>query len=152
MEIKVQRTYMKGEITEGQLTIDGQLICDTLENTESRLSAGTYPLLLVKCKQYARKMISIQANPQSLILTEEDCYNCPKLKEVFPNTIIPKRCPMLKAGNGIHGHHDGSILVGKQAAHGLLIHPRAAFDTLYERIRKNLERRREVTLVIEECP
>ena len=41
MEIKIQRTYTKGEITEGQLTIDGQLICDTLENTESRLSAGT---------------------------------------------------------------------------------------------------------------
>ena len=95
-------------------------------------------------------VVEYKFNPKSLILTEEDCYNCPKLKEVFPNTIIPKRCPMLKAGNGIHGHHDGSILVGKQAAHGLLIHPRAAFDTLYERIRKNLERRREVTLVIEE--
>ena len=34
MEIKVQRTYMKGEITEGQLTIDGQPICDTLHTQE----------------------------------------------------------------------------------------------------------------------
>ena len=99
MDIKIKRTNTKGEITEGRLTIDGQLICDTLENTESRLHTGTYPLLLVKCKQYARKMISIQANPQSLILTEEDCYNCPKLI----NSIKKSTCGISVSASSFEG-------------------------------------------------
>ena len=52
----------------------------------------------------------------------------------------------------IDGRHDGSILVGTRSCLGCIIHPKPAFDSLYERIRKNLERGREVTLVIEECP
>ena len=63
---------------------------------------------------------------------------------------MPRHCPMIKPGNGIHGRHDGSILVGTRSSFGCIIHPKTAFDTLYERIRKNLERKREVTLVIEE--
>ena len=47
MDIKIKRTNTKGEITEGRLTIDGQLVCDTPENTLTRLAPGTYPILLV---------------------------------------------------------------------------------------------------------
>ena len=152
MDIKIKRTNTKGEITEGRLTIDGQLVCDTLENTLTRLAPGTYPIILVKCKQYARKMICIQQSTMSLIVSDEGCNSCTKQKLVFPNTLLPRHCPMIKPGNGIHGRHDGSILVGTRSCLGCIIHPKPAFDSLYERIRKNLERGRKVTLVIEECP
>ena len=141
---------MKGEITEGHVSIDGQRICDTLENSFSCLAAGSYAVELVKCKQYARKMICIQQSTMSLIVSDEGCNSCTKQKLVFPNTLLPRQCPMIKPGNGIHGRHDGSILVGTRSCLGCIIHPKPAFDSLYERIRKNLERRREVTLVIEE--
>ena len=150
MTITIQRTFIKGEITEGHVSIDGQRICDTLENSFSCLAAGSYAVELVKCKQYARKMICIQQSTMSLIVSDEGCNSCTKQKLVFPNTLLPRHCPMIKPGNGIHGRHDGSILVGTRSCLGCIIHPKPAFDSLYERIRKNLERRREVTLVIEE--
>lgn len=143
MIIQIKRIFVKGEVTEGHLRIDGLQVCDTLENTFTCLSPGEYPVTLVKCKQYHRKMIIIGDH-------NDTCENCAQLKEVYSNTLMPRHCPMIKPGNGIHGRHDGSILVGTRSSLGCIIHPRAAFDTLYERIRKNLERKREVTLVIEE--
>ena len=95
-------------------------------------------------------MICIQQSTMSLIVSDEGCNSCTKQKLVFPNTLLPRHCPMIKPGNGIHGRHDGSILVGTRSCLGCIIHPKPAFDSLYERIRKNLERGREVTLVIEE--
>ena len=74
----------------------------------------------------------------------------PSSVEVSLNTRLPKRCTMLKPGNGIHGHREGHILVGIRGARGLLIHPRMTFDSLYGRIRKSLERGHSVTLEVKE--
>ena len=143
MDIKIKRTNTKGEITEGRLTIDGQLVCDTLENTLTRLDPGTYPIILVKCKQYARKMILVKNFAPR-------CADCPRMRFVFGNTRMPQPCPQLKPGNGIHNRHDGSIVVGTRSSLGCIIHPRNAFAALYDRIRKNVERGRVVTLEIKE--
>ena len=95
MTITIQRTFMKGEITEGHVTIDGQRICDTLENSFSCLAAGSYAVELVKCKQYARKMILVKTFAPR-------CADCPRMRFVFGNTRMPQPCPQLKPGNGIH--------------------------------------------------
>ena len=143
MTITIQRTFTKGEITEGHVSIDGQRICDTLENSFSCLATGSYAVELVKCKQYARKMILVKTFVPR-------CLDCPRLKFVFGNTRMPQPCPQLKPGNGIHNRHDGSIVVGTRSSLGCIIHPRDAFIALYDRIRKNVERGREVTLEIKE--
>ena len=148
MNIKIITTNTKGEITEGHLTIDGQLVCDTLENTFTRLAPGTYPVILQKCKHYARKMVCIRQSATPPIAGDEGCNSCTKQNLVFSNTSLPCHCPMIKPGNGVHGRRDGTILVGTRACLGCIIHPKTAFDPLYERIRKNLERGREVTLEI----
>lgn len=57
---------------------------------------------------------------------------------------------MLKPGNGVYKREDGSIIVDEYIAPGCLKHPKEAFDTIYDRIRKNVERGNEVTLIIEE--
>lgn len=57
---------------------------------------------------------------------------------------------MLKPGNGVYKREDGSIIVGEYIAPGCLKHPKETFDTIYDRIRKNVERGNEVTLIIEE--
>ncbi len=64
------------------------------------------------------------------------------------NFVLPCYCPMIKPGNGIHSRLDGSILVGKYNCLNSLIHPRDAFDPLYERIRKSLSRGNQVTLTV----
>ena len=118
-------------------------VCDTLENSQTCLKTGrSYPLCLVKCHQFGRKMICVGK--------KQACEACVKQQEVSYNTRLPKRCTLLKPGNGIHGHREGHILVGTRAGHGLLVHPKSAFDSLYGRIRKSLERGHSVSLKIKE--
>lgn len=140
MNIVITRTLIKGEYTHGHLTIDGLRICDTLENSNALAPAGNYTLTLTKCKQYSRKMLLL--NPKA------PCLNCPKLKLVSTNSTLPCWCPMIKTGNGVHNRLDGSILVGQRNCLGSIIHPKAHFDALYERIRKSLSRGHEVKLSI----
>ena len=143
MIISIQRILTKGELTEGHLVIDKRTACDTLENSQACLKTGrSYPLCLVKCHQFGRKMICVGK--------KQACEACVKQQEVSYNTCLPRCCTLLKPGNGIHGRREGHILVGTRGARGLLIHPRMAFDTLYGRIRKNLERGHSVTLEIKE--
>ena len=140
LRLVLTRTKVRGEYTHGYLTIDGTRICDTLENAKSCVPAGVYPIRLVKCKQYARKM--------PVLIPNAPCSMCKKQKFVYNNTTLPCYCPMLKPGNGVHNRLDGSILVGKYNGPNSLIHPREAFDPLFERIRKALSRGNKVTLTI----
>ena len=153
MIITLQRTFVKGEITEGQLRIDGLTLCDTLENTRSCLVSGDYRVHLHKCRQYARKMLLLA--PDASCQSESApscpfavCSSCESRTDVNLNTVMPRFCPMLKPGNGIHKRHDGSILVGRRQCMGLLVHPREVFDSLYARLRMALRRGNDVTLKI----
>ena len=123
MNIILTRDLVRGEYTHGTLTIDGNRVCHTLENTGSRVPAGTYTVTLLKCKQFTF---------------------------VCNNTTLPCYCPQIKPGNGVHNRLDGSILVGCYNCLGSLIHPKDAFDSLYERIRKSISRGNQVSLIIKE--
>ena len=148
MNITLQRISVKGEITEGHLRIDGLTICDTLENTFSCLPPGEYSVHLHKCSQYGRKMplLTSVINNQSSVISI--CSSCPRKHYVNHNTVMPCFCPMLKPGNGIHGRHDGSIIIGHRQCQRLLIHPREVFASLYARLRMAIQRGNEVTLHI----
>ena len=130
MHILITRHRYKPATIDGQLSIDGIRICDCAENAHTALPPGTYSITIVHCRQYARKMplITPISNQSSVI-----------------NNRV---CPMLKPGNGVYHREDGSILVGEYLVPGCLKHSRFNFDNLYDRIRKNLERGKEVTLTI----
>ena len=130
MHILITRHRYKPATIDGQLSIDGIRICDCAENAHTALPPGTYSITIVHCRQYARKMplITPISNQSSVI-----------------NNRV---CPMLCPGNGVYNRKDGSILVGEYLVPGCLKHSRFTFDNLYDRIRKNLERGKEVTLTI----
>ena len=128
------------EVIDGHLLIDGQKICDTAENANGALPEGTYPITLLKCKQYKRKMLCLEASTR--------CDRCPKLEFVCNNTTMPVYCPMLKPGNGVHKRLDGSIILGTRIAPGCLKHPKQAFDSVYGRIRKSIQRGNQVVVTI----
>ena len=140
MKIMIYRTLTRGEYTHGRLSIDGNHICDTLENSSSCLPKGEYVVTLLKCRQYSRKMPCLNQNSH--------CDLCKRLPFVCNNTTLPCYCPMIKPGNGIHNRLDGSILVGKFNCLNSLIHPKTVFDALYERIRKSIGRGNKVTLIV----
>lgn len=142
MNIIITRLFTKGEYTHGQLKIDGTRICSTLENANALVPAGDYVVTLVKCKQHARKMPCLNA--------QVPCDLYPKLKFVCMNSTLPCYCPMLKPGNAVHDRLDGSILVGQYNCLGSLVHPKEAFDPLYERIRKTVSRGNQVILSIKD--
>ncbi len=121
MNIIIKRTQSIKHFVEGHLYIDEKLICDTLENSRSCLSSGIYAIRITKCKLKAL---------------------------VFNNTVMPQFCGQIKVGNGVYSRHDGSIIVGALAAPGCIVSPRSAFDLLYERFRKNIERGKCVSLEI----
>ena len=140
MIIKITRTLTRGEYTHGRLSIDGNHICDTLENALSCVPSGEYTITLLKCKQYSRKMLCLNPNAP--------CIQCPKLRFVCMNSTLPCYCPQIKPGNGIHNRLDGSIIVGRYNCLGSVIHPKSAFDNLYERLRKSISRGHQVKLTI----
>ena len=141
MNIIIQRDRPRGEYVHGQLTIDGNRVCQTLENALSCVPAGEYVISLLKCKQYSRKMPCLNPNAP--------CAQCPKLKFVCSNSL-PCYCQQIKPGNGVHDRHDGSIIVGQYNCLGSIIKPRDIFDALYERIRKSISRGNQVLLIIKD--
>lgn len=142
MNIELRRIRYRPETIDGQIWIDGEKVCSSAENNKLAQAPGTYPITLVKCHQHARKMPVIQVHGCSL------CQECKKLPFVGSNTTMPMICPMLKPGNGVYNRTDGSIIVGKYIAPGCLSHPKQAFDALYQRIRKNIERGNPVSITI----
>ena len=142
MNIVINRLFTKGEYTHGKLSIDGNRVCSTLENSNALVPAGEYVITLLKCKQYSRKMPCLNPHPP--------CDLCKKLSFVCTNSTLPCYCPMLKPGNGVHNRLDGSILVGQYNCLNSLIHPKDVFDPLYERIRKSISRGNQVILTIKD--
>lgn len=165
MNILLKRIRRTGVALDGELYIENIKICDTAENLEGSLSAGTYAIIRHKCKQYSRFMPVIMPqttdNAKSQItdsepvepnaMLEQKCTNCQKLDLVCNNTTLPCHCPQIKPGNGIYNRKDGSIIVGKYIAPGCLSHPKAPFENLCERLRKLNDRGAEITLTIEDC-
>jgi len=155
MEIILRHTLRKGEIIEGEILIDGTHVCDTLENYYNGLPEGRYKIQIEKCTYRSRQMPLIIATGTD----KEPSYTCDQCTKPYyvSSNSSPHRggekgepvyCPMVTPGNGIHNRFDGSILVGKRGALGLLLHSRPTFDSLYQRIRKSIQRGKSVTLII----
>ena len=140
MNIIIQRYRHEPETLDGKLYIDGQKICDTAENANGALPEGKYEVALLKCKQYKRNMLLLNPHPP--------CSKCPPLEYCGNNSTLPCYCPMLKPGNGVYKRLDGSIILGTYIVPGCLMHPKQAFDTVYDRIRKSIQRGNQVVLTI----
>lgn len=142
MNIELRRYRHKTETIDGELYIDGTKICDTAENACHCLPEGSYPVAIIKCHQHGRKM------PLIMVGKPPACGRCKKLGTVYNNTNMPRFCPQLCPGNGVYNRTDGAIILGTYLVPGCLIHPKEAFDSLYDRIRKNIERGNPVNIIV----
>lgn len=140
MQIELRRIRHRHDTIDGQIRIDGMKVCDCAENANHCLEPGTYQIIIHKCRHHGRKM--------PIIMPKPECEVCPKLSFVGNNTSMPCKCVQICPGNGVYNRTDGAIIVGEHITHGCLSHPKQAFDMLYDRIRKNLERGNEVNISI----
>lgn len=145
MKITIKRIRIRPETIDGHLYIDGQKICDTAENANGALPKGEYPVSIVYCKQYKRKVLRLKPLSSSL---SSSCEACEQLNWVFYDTTLPVYCPMLKIGNGVYNRPDGSIIVGTHIVPGCVLRSKDAYDPLYQRIRKSIQRGNQVILRI----
>lgn len=149
MNIIIKRYCIRPDTIDGHLLIDGDHICDTAENAQTAIKAGTYPIVITKCHQHSRKMPVVCLEGSTL----PQCSQCESLECVSYNSTMPQICHMLKPGNGVYKRTDGSIILGKFLVPGCLTQPKQAFDDFYERIRKSIERGHELTItIIEDYP
>lgn len=142
LEITIIRTRVRSHTTDGYLSIAGKQVCHTAENTEHSIPAGTYSIQFATCQQYGMKM--------PLILTSQPhhCSKCIRRKLGSIHGNLPCFCPMIKVGNGVYNRTDGSIIVGDHLQPGILLHSGNAFEKLYQRIKKAVQRQNDIQLTI----
>ena len=162
MNIVIERIHKNQESIDGNLHIDGGMkICDTAEHAASALPAGTYPVIIHRCKHYRRKMPIISRgdaetaedklqNSAPLRAKEPDCDHCPKMSFVCNNSTLPRYCPQIKIGNGVFNRADGSIIIGDRIVWGAIKHPVNHFNRLIDRLDKAQNRGEKITLTIKE--
>ena len=125
MEIKIIRFGRYHHAVSGRLLIDGQHVCDTLEQDTGSLPEGEY----VMCRNKA------SALPYYIYSGKEED------RKVF-----------LSMGNGIHGWRRRCIIVGECLHLGFLIRSQEHYHQLLPRLRMQLVRHRPIVVKISRSP
>lgn len=125
MEIKIIRFGRYHHAVSGRLLIDGQHVCDTLEQDSGSLPEGEY----LMCRNKA------SALPYYIYSGKEED------RKVF-----------LSMGNGIHGWRRRCIIVGECLHLGFLIRSQEHYDQLLPRLRMQLVRHRPIVVKISRSP
>lgn len=125
MEIKIIRFGRYHHAVSGRLLIDGQHVCDTLEQDTGSLPEGEY----LMCRNKA------SALPYYIYSGKEED------RKVF-----------LSMGNGIHGWRHRCIIVGECLHLGFLIRSQEHYDQLLPRLRMQLVRHRPIVVKISRSP
>ncbi|MBL1006070.1 MAG: hypothetical protein JJO71_20790 [Escherichia coli] len=125
MEIKIIRFGRYHHAVSGRLLIDGQHVCDTLEQDTGSMPEGEY----VMCRNKASSL------PYYIYSGKEED------RKVF-----------LSMGNGIHGWRRRCIIVGECLHLGFLIRSQEHYDQLLPRLRMQLVRHRPIVVKISRSP
>lgn len=135
MEITVKRTNKANDYTIGQMFIDGEYFCDTLEDTVRDLTN-------VKDKIYGRT--AIPAGTYSVILDYSGHF-----KKLLPHILdVP-----FFSGVRIHSGNDvedtnGCILVGLYYRAGYIAESRATMEKLMKKLSDAINKGDRITLTI----
>ena len=165
MEIKIIRFGRYHHAVSGRLLIDGQHVCDTLEQDTGSLPDGEY----VMCRNKASSLpYYIYSGKEGIVSGLEQKANCaleeksdcvPEEKaDCVPEKkadCVPEeknRKVFLSMGNGIHGWRRRCIIVGECLHLGFLIRSQEHYDQLLPRLRMQLVRHRPIVVKISRSP
>lgn len=121
LELEIERFATYRSAVHGRLWIDGQYVCDTLENESFCLKEGSYSLSIEYVASEGRKMLVVDGDSRSLVV-ENPC--------------------MVVASNGPFTLKTGSISVGECYHLGYILHCAKVLDLLFMRVRISLSRGR----------
>ena len=149
MEIKIIRFGRYHHAVSGRLLIDGQHVCDTLEQDAGSLPEGEYVMCRNKASSLPYYIYSGKEDIGSGLEQKADC--APKKK----SDCVPEeknRKVFLSMGNGIHGWRRRCIIVGECLHLGFLIRSQEHYDQLLPRLRMQLVRHRPIVVKISRSP
>ena len=141
MEIKIIRFGRYHHAVSGRLLIDGQHVCDTLEQDTGSLPEGEYVMCRNKASSLPYYIYSGKEDIGSGLEQKADCVLEEKNRKVF-----------LSMGNGIHGWRHRCIIVGECLHLGFLIRSQEHYDQLLPRLRMQLVRHRPIVVKISRSP
>lgn len=149
MEIKIIRFGRYHHAVSGRLLIDGQHVCDTLEQDTGSLPEGEYVMCRNKASSLPYYIYSGKEDIGSGLEQKADCV--PEEK----SDCVPEeknRKVFLSMGNGIHGWRHRCIIVGECLHLGFLIRSQEHYDQLLPRLRMQLVRHRPIVVKISRSP
>ena len=149
MEIKIIRFGRYHHAVSGRLLIDGQHVCDTLEQDTGSLPEGEYVMCRNKASALPYYIYSGKEDIGSGLEQKADCAKEQK------SDCVPEeknRKVFLAMGNGIHGWRRRCIIVGECLHLGFLIRSQEHYDQLLPRLRMQLVRHRPIVVKISRSP
>ena len=149
MEIKIIRFGRYHHAVSGRLLIDGQHVCDTLEQDTGCLPEGEYVMCRNKASALPYYIYSGKEDIGSGLEQKADCAKEQK------SDCVPEeknRKVFLSMGNGIHGWRRRCIIVGECLHLGFLIRSQEHYDQLLPRLRMQLVRHRPIVVKISRSP
>lgn len=149
MEIKIIRFGRYHHAVSGRLLIDGQHVCDTLEQDTGSLPEGEY----VMCRNKASSLpYYIYSGKEDIGSGLEQKADCAKEQKADCVPEEKNRKVFLSMGNGIHGWRHRCIIVGECLHLGFLIRSQEHYDQLLPRLRMQLVRHRPIVVKISRSP
>ncbi|WP_439431393.1 hypothetical protein [Segatella copri] len=165
MEIKIIRFGRYHHAVSGRLLIDGQHVCDTLEQDTGSLPEGEYVMCRNKASALPYYIYSGKEDIGSGLEQKADCVpekksDCAKEQKADcapeeKSDCVPEeknRKVFLSMGNGIHGWRRRCIIVGECLHLGFLIRSQEHYDQLLPRLRMQLVRHRPIVVKISRSP
>lgn len=149
MEIKIIRFGRYHHAVSGRLLIDGQHVCDTLEQDTGSLPEGEYVMCRNKASALPYYIYSGKEDIGSGLEQKADCAR-EKKSDCVPEE--KNRKVFLSMGNGIHGWRRRCIIVGECLHLGFLIRSQEHYDQLLPRLRMQLVRHRPIVVKISRSP
>lgn len=131
------------------MLIDGQHVCDTLEQDTGSLPEGEY----VMCRNKASALpYYIYSGKEDIGSSLEQKSDCAPEKKADCAPEEKNRKFFLSMGNGIHGWRRRCIIVGECLHLGFLIRSQEHYDQLLPRLRMQLVRHRPIVVKISRSP
>ena len=143
MEIRVKRIARKDGYTIGQMSLNKEYFCDTLEDTDRGLKS-TMSVEEILSKKH-KGITAIPTGKYDVILTFS-----PKFKRVLPLLLNVPGYQYIRVHHGnLPSSTDGCLLVGENKIKGQIINSRATLEKLMSVLLECEKRKEKVTILIE---
>lgn len=153
MEILVHRKYKKKDYTIGRLSIDGDFICNTLEDCDRGLHDGM-PDWMIRNKKIPAKT----AIPTGRYVVDMDTVSPRFCNRDFYMDVCDGKLPRIKGVKGFdgilihvgtkHEHTEGCILCGMNTVVGGLTEGKEAFKKIYSLMKEAHDRGEKIFINI----